>query len=275
MTVTMTPPINAATAGPPDGTTSPQGQALVFMGVQASVEPFEQQRFEALADHTGQQITFVDAPGWGHGGMLTRMQRADLRHGVFDSVAGPMVSAAIERTPALATGPATVVGYSMGASLAAAAAASSDIQVDTMILIEPVGIRRWNPLSLLGAVRHEDQFTDTYLARNPTGSWEPWDRRGEAPPPHKWSDLATLGWAISRGRIGDDLERAATRGAPRKLHIIRADSSRLCRRQDVERLASRAEGLGIHTTCHTIAGHHPVWQSVPDVIEMAKLLEQG
>lgn len=252
---------------------APRREALVFMGIQASIEPFETQRFEVLAEELERRITVADAPGWGHGGTLSAQQRADLRRGLFDSVAEPMVMAAIKQTPELSTRPATVVGYSMGASLAAAAAASDRLDVATLVLVEPVGIRRWNPLSLLRAVRHEDQFTDDYLSRNPADAWESWDRRGEDPPPHRWADLATLGFGISRGGIMRDLERAAVRGKLRELQIVRAASSQLCHRTDVESVAARATAMGVATRVHEIPGHHQVWQSLPDVAALAQMLE--
>lgn len=246
---------------------------LAFMGIQACIEPFEMQRFTQLANTWHQPITVCDAPGWGHGGnRLTSMQRRQLRHGTFDAVAQAMVRAARTTRPSLADEPVTLLGYSMGASLAAAAAAAADLAVDTMILIEPVGLHAWSPLKLLRNVTREDQYTDTYLRRNPAEAVQPWDRRGEPTPPHSWLDLAHLGWAISRGRLPSDLLRAHARRPLKHLHLVRADSSSLCTEEGIRRLTQTAAGANIATTVHTIPGHHQVWQSVPDVLALGTQL---
>ena len=247
-------------------------QVLIFMGLKACVEPFELQRFALLARSWDAALTVVDAPGCGYSGArLTGRERRALRRGDFTDVARRMVAAAQEVNHRLRRGPVLVAGYSMGASLAAAAAADPGrLRVAAMILVEPVGVRRWNLLSLLRAVRIEDRTIDGYLAHNDglTGVVQPADRRGEAPPRSRL-DLAHLGFGLSRGRLPDDLQRAS-RIQEFPLQVVHGSASRLSRVADASWLVRRCRRAGIDVHDITVAGHHALWHSLPHVAGLAR-----
>jgi pimeloyl-ACP methyl ester carboxylesterase len=166
-----------------------------------------------------------------------------------------------------------VVGYSMGSSLACAAAADPGLlRIDTMILVEPVAMRRWNLARLIRSVRSEDAVLDQYLDDNNTvaGAVLPADRRG-APLPHcSRTDLTHLGFALSRGRLASDLLRAnVIQSFP--VQIVHGADSQLSRADDIRRLVAicRRAGMQIHDV--PVAGRHPLWHSLPDVAALAQL----
>ncbi|WP_431235943.1 alpha/beta fold hydrolase (plasmid) [Mycolicibacterium psychrotolerans] len=205
--VTYCLPTDSASAGVEDGTEidglrvatlgrrDARRQVLVFMGFLACVEPFELQRFALLAAEWDAQVTVVDAPGCGYGGArLTSTERRACRRGDFTPVARRMVHVAQTRQHRLRRGRVTVVGYSMGASLAAAAAAAPGLlRVSNMVLVEPVAMRRWNLLDLLRSVRDEDHLLDEYLDRNSVFPHAalPIERRAEPAPQRHGSTLPT------------------------------------------------------------------------------------
>lgn len=261
--------LRTITLGRPDA----HRQVLVFMGFLACVEPFELQRFALLATQWNAQLTVVDTPGFGHGAArLTVTQRRSLRRGDFTEVARTMVRAAQEHHRPLRRGPVALVGYSMGASLACAAAADAGLlRVDSMILIEPVAMRRWNLARLIRAVRTEDTFLDDYLDANRVvpDAVLPADRRGEPSPPRSRTDLAHLGFALSRGRLLSDLVRAnMIQGFP--VEIVHGVDSQLSRRADIEHLVAICRRSGMRAFDVPVAGRHPLWHSLPDVAALAE-----
>lgn len=249
-------------------------QALVFMGFLASVEPFELQRFTLLARAWNAHVTVVDAPGCGHGGAgLTGAERRALRGGDFTVVARRMVHTAQRHNRRLQRGPVMVAGYSMGASLAAAAAADPGlVRVTNMVLVEPVAVRRWNLASLLRSVRAEDRVLDDYLDHNSgvPGAVLPTVRRGEPMPPHSRTDLAHLGWALSRGQLARDLLQA-NMIQDFSLQIVHGVDSRLSRAADVLRLTARCRRAGMEVHDIPVDGRHALWHSLPDVAGLAQL----
>jgi pimeloyl-ACP methyl ester carboxylesterase len=262
--------LRVVTLGHPDA----HRQVLVFMGFLACVEPFELQRFALLCREWDAQITVVDAPGCGYGGArLTRTQRRGLRRGDFTMVARRMVHAAQNHHRPLRRGPVALVGYSMGASLACAAAADPGLlRVDTLILVEPVAMRRWNLARLIGSVRSEDAVLDEYLRDNNAvpGAVPPTQRRDEPLPMCSRTDLAHLGFALSRGLLTSDLLRAnAIQSFPTQ--IVHGAGSQLSRVRDIEKLVAicRRAGLKVHDV--PVAGRHPLWHSLSEVAGLAQL----
>lgn len=155
--------LRVATAGSGDATM----RMLLFMGLGACVEPFEQQRLELLADQWHAKVTIVDTPGCGYGrARLAGAERRALLRGDFGPVARRMVRGAQAQVPELRR-PVTIVGYSLGASIAAAAAAEPGLlKVVQFIAVEPAAMRPRNPLRLLRAAHCEKLALDGYLARN-------------------------------------------------------------------------------------------------------------
>lgn len=249
-------------------------QVLGFMGLRACVEPFELQRFALLATAWDAQVTVVDAPGCGYGGArLTREERRGLRRGDFTAVANRIVRTAQNHHPPLRRGPVAVAGYSMGASLACAAAADPGLlRVDTMILVEPVATRRRNPVRLIRSARSEDAVLDYYLDSNCAipGAVRPTEGRGEQLPHCSRLDLAYLGYALSRGRVLSDLLRAnAIQSFP--IQVVHGVDSRLSRAHDVARLVAICRRSGMHMQDVPVTGRHPLWHSLPDVAALAEL----
>lgn len=257
------------------GDSKARRQVLVFMGFLACVEPFELGRFALFAREWDAQVTVVDTPGYGHTrATLTWPERRGLLCGDFTRVARRMVQTAQKVRPGLRQGPVTVLGYSMGASLACAAAADHGLlQVADMVLVEPVAIRRWNPIGLIAAVRSEDQVLDDYLSRNDEfpGAVVPAAQRGDPLPSRFLPDQALLGHAIGRGLITRDLLRANTvQSFP--VQIAHGRQSLLSRTDDVQRLVAQCQSAGMDVHDVPVAGRHALWHSLPDVAALAREL---
>jgi pimeloyl-ACP methyl ester carboxylesterase len=249
-------------------------QVLLFMGLSACVEPFELQRSMLLAATWDAQLTVVDVPGYGYGGaQLTSTERHGLRRGHFTAVARRMVRTAQRHHAALRQSPVTVVGYSMGASLACAAAADPGLlRVINMVLVEPVAMRRWGLLKLIRSVRSEDTVVDDYLENNcvfPDAVLPP-ERRNAALPQSSRRDLAHLGFALSRGFLVSDLLRSnLIQQFP--IEIVHGVDSELSRADEVSRLHSICTRAGMDVLDVPVAGRHALWHSLPDVTALARV----
>jgi pimeloyl-ACP methyl ester carboxylesterase len=256
------------------GEPSARRKILAFMGFRAYVEPFELQRFRLLAELWDAQITVVDIPGCGYGrGKLRPHERRPLVRGDFSAVARRMVAAAQQHHPALRTAPVTVLGYSLGASLAASAAGHRMIPTDCVVLVEPVSIRRWPVWRLLAAVHAENAKIDQFVARNAgrPNYVAPLAIRGDSPADQSPLDLTLTGWAISRGRIVDDLVLARGKRAMRVL-MVHGNDSRLVCPTDITRAAARCGAAGMNVDAVEVDGGHALWHSLPDVEAMARRL---
>ncbi|HUO37168.1 MAG TPA: alpha/beta fold hydrolase [Mycobacterium sp.] len=261
-------PSRAAVVGRPD---APR-QVLLFMGFLACIEPFELQRFALLADIWDAQVTVVDTPGCGYGpARLSRQERRGLRRGDFTPVARRMVETALDSNARLGSNPVTLVGFSMGASIAAAATTTGLVTVEHAVLVEPVAIRRWSLVSLLRATRGEDRVLDEYVVRNTAfaDSVDPLPRREDPAPRTSQTDLAHLGYALSRGRMTADL-RCGHRLHSFSVQLVHGARSRLSPVADVSRLATACRDAGIDTTDIPVPGRHALWHSLPDVARLAR-----
>lgn len=247
-------------------------QVLVFMGFSACVEPFELQRFRILAAEWDAQLTVVDVPGYGYGGgRLTPMERRGLRRGDFTVVARRMVNTAQRHHAPLRRGPVTLVGYSMGASLACAAAADAgQLRVTDMVLVEPVAIRRWGLIRLIRSVRSEDAVIGDYLKNNDAfpDVVAPTEQRNAPRPPRSRRDLAHLGFALSRGQLVSDLLRAHTiQQFP--VEVVHGMDSKLSPPTDVARLRAVSRRKRLDVLDLPVSGRHALWHSLPHVTAMA------
>ncbi|SEH53382.1 Pimeloyl-ACP methyl ester carboxylesterase [Mycolicibacterium rutilum] len=257
-----------ATLGRPD---APR-KVLMFMGFLACVEAFELQRFTLLSEIWDARVTVVDAPGCGYGsGRLRSSERRALRRGDFTAVADRMVAVALTAKPDLGRGPVTIVGYSMGSSIAAAAAGSQALRVDNLTLVEPVAVKRWNLPRLVHATRNEDKVLDEYLDRNNDIPQVviPLQRRDETPPQQSRTDLAHLGFALSRGYLAVDVQRAH-RTHRFAMQLVHGARSRLAGCCDVARFAQQCRDDGVATDDIVVHGRHALWHSLPDVAHLAR-----
>lgn len=239
---------------------------LVFMGLNACIDPFELDRFAVLAEEWDARVTVVDTPGCGHGGAtLRRGERAGLRHGDFTKVARRMVSAASEFEQHLRSRPVTLLGYSLGTSIAAAAAADpGTVRVQHLVAIEPVAMRTRNPFVLMRLARSEETFASEYRTRN-RDSHAVYEPGG----PASRSDLARLGYALSRGMLTRDIMRA---GSFQRfgLQIVHGRDSQLSPAGDIARLVTKCRKSGMEIRDITVEGRHALWQSLPDVAAIAR-----
>ena len=264
--------LRVATAGCPDASV----QAMVFMGIRAKLDAFELQRAELLASAWQAQVTVVDIPGNGHGyARLSPAERAQLRAGRFDAVADRMIAAALTHHPRLARAPIVALGYSMGASLATAAAAlPSALHIDRLVLVEPVATRRWGAAELLRSVFAEPPLIGADLDRKGDG------HNADAAP-HRttgacvgdWPDLAHLGFALTRGALYPDMLRAHHRSGC-TLQLIYGTDSRLARRRDVKLFTQRCRRAGVPIDVIDMPGHHAFWHSLPVVDAAARSAAQ-
>lgn len=261
--------LSVATVGRVDATL----RILLFMGLGACVEPFELQRLRLLSEQWCARVSVVDTPGCGYGRTrLSGLEKRALLSGNFAPVARRMVRSAQSHDPQLYR-PLTIVGYSLGASIAAAAAAEPGlIQVEQFIVVEPAATRLRNPLRLLRAVQCEELVLDEYLSRNEGALHhpvEPAARRGEVIP-HSRVDLALLGYALSRGRLVRDMLHAYTIQAF-PVQVVHGTSSRVARYSDVARVIATCRSAGVEVHDVPVAGGHALWHSLPDVAELARL----
>ena len=252
-------------------------RVLAFMGLRACVEPIEVRRFALLADKWDARITLVDTPGCGHGGArLMHRERIALCRGDFTPVARRMVHAAQRYDDNLGRRPVTIVGYSLGTSLAAAAAADPGlVAVNQMIAVEPVAMGL-NPLRLVHAARSEDRVLASYLANNDgrPGAVSPASGHRRGVPPYSRADVALLGYALSRGSLTRDILRA-NRVQCFSLQIVHGRDSALTPVAEAEGLASACRRAAIEVYDVPVAGHHALWQSLPHVAEVARLTRKG
>lgn len=248
-------------------------QVLIFMGIMAWVEPFELQRLELFARAWNARVTVVDVPGCGYGGArLAPSQRRALRRGEFVSVARQMVLTAQAHNPQLRRGPVTVVGYSLGASLAAAAASDPGLmRVKNLLLVEPVALRRRSVSALLRAVYSENRVVDDYVDRNEAipGHIVPPGRRSDPMP--RWSrvDVAHLGYALSRGRLRRDL-LGAHHIQRTSVQVVHGIDSRLSRPADIRTLIRQCRRDGLEVRDIPVAGRHALWHSLSEVAKLAE-----
>jgi pimeloyl-ACP methyl ester carboxylesterase len=269
---------------------------VVAQGFLAFVEPYEMQRFQVIASVLRARLVVVETPGAGFAASrLLPAERRALLRGDFTVPARRMLRAATEFLTARdgdgvagTGGPFHVLGYSLGASFAAAMAAVSATTrtyppVESVVLVEPVALRRWSAAGLLTAVRHENRLVQAYVDHTATvpGAVRPLDARpGAAPPTRRRCDLLLLANALRAARLTDDLVTAARRQdgrperRPRRLIVVRGDESALSPRQETQDLLAAAERHGITARLLRVPGPHAFWHSLPAVTAAATELNR-
>lgn len=257
---------------------SPKGGPCLItaLGFHACIDPFELQRFQLIAERLQARLVVVDTPGFGHAkSRLLPRERAALRHGDFTPLAHRMLTTALTVDAA----PSGVLGYSMGASTAAAMAAVARTsghgpRLGRLVLVEPVAICPWSLDALISAVRWEDSQIMFYVAENRRipGTVPPADR---FPRTRRRLDLALLANALRKAKLPEDILTAS----PHLDHVIvvRGDQSRISRSRDQAVLLETLSAAGIPVTPVQVSGPHAFWQSLPRVTavtdEISVLLE--
>lgn len=242
--------VRAAVVDPP---TQPSQAWFVALGFAAWLDETELRRFHRLAAIWRRRLVVVETPGTGGPTRLTLTESRALLRGDFGPLADRLLAAASQ-----ASGPISLtgaLGYSMGASVAASVgvrAAAADRPLESMVLVEPIAVRRWHAWDLVQANRAQERLNRD--AGTPTaGTPPPWVRR---------FDQYVLVNALRHGRISADLEAAP----PMRLVIARGAASPMCDRAGVDRVARLARAEGHRADVVEIPGSHTIWHQ-PDAVD--------
>lgn len=252
----------------------PVRTCIAAMGFGAWLEPFEDQRFLLVAQRLRARVVVVETPGLGETpSHATGRERLALLHGDYGPLARRMLRSALAVTGG-EDEETHLLGYSMGASVAAEMAAAGLVaKPASLTLVEPVAAQAWNPVELGRAVLHEGAVVDRYLSETAgvAGACGPFDRAAhESRPSRSLLDQALLPMALCWGRLGRSIDAYARFGGP--LFVIRGRDSLLSRGAAVSRLVQRAARQGVDARETIVPGGHGLWQSLPRVERLADTL---
>lgn len=263
--VTLAPSSAGLTVAVTDGRVLGRGPTFVVaQGFLAWIEPFEMQRFRLIAQLLAARLIVVETPGCGTGGArLSWPQRRGLLAGNFRGPAARMFGAAAALLNPGET--VSVLGYSMGASVAVAlaeAAARAGFPVQDLVLVEPVALRRWRLRQLVAAAHRESRWVGGYFDSNAanSGAAEPWPRRLGGNPSRWRVDLLLAGAALRRGALGEEIP---TTSAAAVTVVLAADSE-----------LTRGVVVPASPACRivTVPGRHGFWHSLPAVAALCRQL---
>lgn len=270
-----------------DGRPSRGGPTYVIVpGFLAFVEAFEMQRFQLIAAILRARLIVVEPPGAGMAdSRLLPDERRALLRGDFTVLARRMLRAASTvLDEGAGAGPVGLMGYSMGASFAAAAAVIADepefgLAIGTVVLVEPVAVQKWNPIALYAAMRRENLHVQPYLDETSTvaGTVPPLDRRpDESLRTLRRTDLLLLANALRAARLSGDLTAAAEGHGcgPQALVVVRGEGSVLAPEEGVRRLVATAEKHLPTVRFLEVAGPHAFWLSMPRVNAITTVLRR-
>ncbi len=242
-----------------------------FLGHSAVLDAYELQRFRLLAKLTASRFVVVETPGCG-----TRPTRLlpDERCALLQSDLAPLATRMdVAAVTAIGSASHTILGYSLGASLAAAAVPGrreSGTSPCEVVLVEPVGIRRWSAAGLYQAARAEDRLIDPYLAEtaDTPGAVPPADQVPGSPRPfrRRIDMLATIN-ALRAGRLADDLTAGVT--ATTTVVVARGTSSHYSDPDSCARIGQRVRDCGGRAIDVAVPGSHGLWHSLPRVEDLA------
>lgn len=209
------------TVEPDDG----GGPVWSFPGFDAPVGATDRSRARLLADIWQTLVVHVQVPG-GPGprpAPLRHDQRRALLVGDLTAVAHEMTAAHAASAPGASP---VLLGYSLGASCAAAAArvlASVGTRPRAVLLVEPVATAPWTPWALARANAREASLP--LLAAVDVTDGDANDQRAGV----RRTDSALLAWSLTRGRLVGDLLAAAARVGPFPVHLVTGTASALAR----------------------------------------------
>lgn len=253
---------------------TPARTVTAFLGYAAAFDEFELQRFQMLASLTSTRFVVVETPGYGTDGThLTGLERRAAVRSDLGPLAARMDAAA---SAAAGQRPDAILGYSMGASMAAAAArqrATSSTPVSTLVLVEPVAVRTWSAAALIGAMRNENARVEEYLAETASvpGAVAPADRTpGARQPQRVLVDMLLTSNALRAGRLVEDVTTAVDDSS--RLVVIHGVDSFLSGRPGCARVLHAARSRGALAVDVPVPGSHGLWLSLPRVAQLAPLL---
>lgn len=243
------------------------------LGAFSRLDPFETDRYQRLAALQHRRIAVVETPGWTKGTRLDRIALAELRRGEFGAIGRRMGESAATVAGLERGSPVSVLGYSMGCSTATAMAtwfADQGIGVRHLTLVEPVALTARRPAVLMACNTWEGVFSAKHLRENrgvaeiPTPSAASWGDRRRLPEP------LHLLWALSRGRLAEQVTGLARRTPGLGVTLIRGGASRLVSRTAVQDLAAALRAAGTTVDVRVVTGaHHALWHSRPMVGQLA------
>lgn len=248
---------------------------LAAQGFGAWLEPVEMRRFTLIAHQLRVRVVVVETPGFGPvDSGLSRSERRALMNGDFGALGARMFDAAMKVIDGADDGRISFLGFSLGASLAAAmagAATASGWAVDELVLVEPVGVRSWRLGELLIAVAREKLTDKDYLALNDgfRDAQEPERSGNYRPSAIRYCDRMLLGAALRWGGLRGQLQSIAP--APHRVVVVAADQSSLTGSPAARAVAAlRESGMPIAEV--VVPGHHGFWHSLALVAAMTERL---
>jgi hypothetical protein len=256
----------------------PQRIVLALMGFRGWLDPFERQRFTLLADRLDARIVVPETPGCSRNRTrITWAQGRALLGGRFDLTARTMLAAARPHLRVKDDPPLHLLGYSLGASIAAAmfAAQTPVSSARSVTLVEPVWIREWPVGRLIVNTRTEDRRTPAYVARNArwSGAVRPSVDLPAGPRPRTHAlSMLLQGNALRRGRIPADLARSAPSATAAV--IAHGTDSLLCPPGACHDLVTQLQRDRRRVFDVPVPGGHGVWHSLDDVAGLAGRLRE-
>ncbi|MGD7708158.1 alpha/beta fold hydrolase [Microlunatus sp. Y2014] len=242
---------------------------VVTLGILATLDRFEVQRFQMLADLLGRPVVALDTPGWSMGqAALPRRVREQLSTGGFAWLARLQADALCGAHPRSCEQRPSVLGYSLGASSGSALAvelADRSAELRGLTLVEPVALQRQNLAELGWRNVSDARHSGRYAAQSKGIDW------AVAPTPPRTVPRIGLGhmvWAISRGGLPATLS-TLPREVP--IELISGGASSLSPPDRVAELARDLRKDGHTVATHLVPdAHHALWNSLPHVAAVAK-----
>lgn len=248
-------------------------------GYAAAADAFELQRFALLATQWRARIVVVETPGCSveRSRLRANERWALVTRADFEPLGERILAAAVRAVDGARI--EGLVGYSLGASIAVGVAlahrTSSDDELGSVTVVEPVGHRRWTAGALRAAMRAESAEVDGYLAETATvpGMLAPADRRLGAPTPHAFvPDMLVAANALRAGRLALDVCRALA-GTRTDVIVVHGAGSRVSPPQANAILvrSCAAARLTVHDV--VVSGSHGLWHSLVAVRDLARQVQ--
>lgn len=246
------------------------------LGAFSRLDPFETDRYQRLAALQERRIAIVETPGWTKGTKLDRIARAELRAGRFTSIGRAMGESAATVVGLEPGSEASVLGYSLGCSTATAMAAwfvDRGIRLRHLTLVEPVALTPRTPSRLVAVNTWEGLFSARHLRENRALDDLPKSSAANFGDTRRLPDPLHLLWALSRGRLPEQVTALARRTPGLGVTLIRGGSSQLVRKKDIRALGAVLRALGADVELRVVTGaHHALWHSRPMVGRLAEAI---
>lgn len=246
------------------------------LGAFSRLDPFETDRYQRLAALQGRRIAIVETPGWTKGTRLDRAARVELRSGGFTSIGRAMGESVTSVTGLGAGADVSVLGYSLGCSTATAMASwfvDEGLRLRHLTLVEPVAVTPRTPSRLVAVNTWEGLFSGKHLRENRTLTDLPKSSVLNLGDHRRFPEPLHLLWALSRGRLPEQVTALARAMPGLGVTLIRGGSSQLVNKNDVRALGAVLRSLGADVELRVVSGaHHALWHSRPMVGRLAEAI---